>query len=62
MYKQIKNYNSLGCERPSGPDIKQSPNLQDMFWPVPGLISYTGVTGSVGVMYTLCTCNTGGLP
>ena len=27
----------------------QSLNVQDVFWPIPGLISCTGVTGSVGI-------------
>ena len=31
-------------------DVKQSPNAQDAFQPTPGLISCTGVTGSVGVL------------
>ena len=27
----------------------QSPNVQDVFWPIPGLISSAGVTGSVAI-------------
>ena len=54
----IKNHNSLGCERPSGLDAKQSPNVQDAFQPIPGLISCAGVTGSVGITRT-CTCAMG---
>ena len=34
---------------PSGLDVKQSPDAQDTFWPIPGLISRAGVTGSVGI-------------
>ena len=45
-----KNHNSLDCEQSLGLDIKQSPNAQDMFWPIPGLISYAGVIRSVGVL------------
>ena len=50
----IKNHNSLGCERPSGLDVEQSPNAQNTFRPIPGLISCAGVTGSVGITRT-CT-------
>ena len=39
------NHNSLGCKQPPGLDVKQSLNEQDMFRPIPGLISCTGVTG-----------------
>ena len=52
-YQSILNHNSLGCERPSGLDVKQSPNAQDVFWPIPGLISCAGVTGSVGIQLHL---------
>ena len=52
-HEQIENHNSLGCEQPSGLDVKQSPNAQDVFRPIPGLISCAGATGSHGVyMYT----------
>ena len=44
-----ENHNLLGYEQPLGLDVKQSPNVQDTFWPVPGLISCAGVTGSVGI-------------
>ena len=44
-----ENHNSLGREQPLGLDIKQSPNAQDALRPIPGLISCTGVTGSVGI-------------
>ena len=37
-----KNHNSLGL------DVIQSPNTQDMFRLIPGLISCTGMTGSEG--------------
>ena len=33
MNKLIENHNSLGHEQPSGLDAKQSPNVQDAFWP-----------------------------
>ena len=50
MYMRIsKNYNSLGCEQPLGLDVNQSPDVQDAFRPIPGLISCAGTTGSVGV-------------
>jgi len=39
----------LGRKWPSGLDDKQSPNAQDVFQPIPGLISCAGVTGSVGI-------------
>ena len=42
-------HNSLGHEQPSGLDVKQSPNAQDAFQPIPGLISCAGVTVSVGI-------------
>ena len=42
-----ENYNSLGCEQPSGLDINQSLNAQGEFRPIPDLIRCTGVTGSV---------------
>ena len=48
-YTGIENHNSLRRERPSGLDVKQSPNVQDAFRPIPGLISWAGVTGSVGI-------------
>ena len=52
MYmSKIKNHNSLGHKRPLGLDVQQSPNAQDTFQPIPGLISCAGVTGSVGIMY-----------
>ena len=34
-----------------GLDVDQSPNAQDTFWPMPGLFSCAGVTGSVGVLH-----------
>ena len=49
VHEYIKNHNSLGRERPSGLDVKQSPDVQDVFQPIPGLISCAGVTGSVGI-------------
>ena len=49
IHEQIKNHNSLGCERPSGLDVKQSSNAQKAFRPIPGLISCAGVTRSVGI-------------
>ena len=33
-----------------GLDVEQSPNAQDAFRPMPGLLSFAGVTGSVGVL------------
>ena len=44
----IENHNSLH-EWPSGLDVKQSPNAQDAYQPIPGLISCAGVTESVGI-------------
>ena len=44
-----ENHNSLGCKQPPGLDVNQSPNVQDMFLLLPGLISCAGVTGGVGV-------------
>ena len=48
-----KNHNSLGHEQPSDlhVDVKQSPNAQYTFQPMPGLISCTGVTRSVGITH-----------
>ena len=51
QHKHNNNHNALGCERPSGLDVKQSPNAQDVFQPIPGLISCAGVTGSVGIVH-----------
>jgi len=45
----IENHSFLGREWPSGLDVKQSPNAQDAFRPIPGLISCAGVTESVGI-------------
>ena len=50
------NHNSLGCEQPPGLDVNQSLIAQDVFLPIPGLISCDGVTGSVGVCAQKCTC------
>ena len=47
-YRISENYNSLGCEQPHL-DVNQSLIVQDTFWPIPGLISCAGVTGSVGI-------------
>ena len=44
-----KNHNSLGCEQPLGLDVNRSPIAQDAFRPMPGLITCTGATRSVGV-------------
>ena len=52
-YQSILNHNSLDHERPSGLDVKQSPNKQDVFQPIPDLISCAGVTGSVGIQLHL---------
>ena len=44
MYMRIsKNHNSLGCEQPLGLDVNQSPDAQDAFRPIPGLISCAGM-------------------
>ena len=40
-----KNHNSLDL------DVIVSPNAQDAFWPIPGLISCTMVTGNVGTTH-----------
>ena len=51
-----ENHNSLGCEQPSGlhVDVNQSLITQDVFKPIPGLISCAGVTGSVGPVGATC--------
>jgi len=50
MYmNRSESHNSLGHKQPSGLDVKQSPNVQDAFRSIPGLISCAGVTGSVGI-------------
>ena len=57
-----ENHNSLGCEQPPGLDVNQSLNVQDEFWPIPGLISGTGVTGSVALLTChVYTYNTDGM-
>ena len=32
----------------------KSPTAQDAFWPIPGLISYAGVTGSMQEIELIC--------
>ena len=49
MYVHENINNSLGCEQPLGLDVNQSPDVQDAYRPIPGLISYAGAIGSVGV-------------
>ena len=56
-----ETYNSLGCKQPSGLDVNQSLNAQDVFRPIPGLISCTGVTGSVGATHHAHTTQMAGL-
>ena len=46
VHEQIENHNSPSCEQPLGLVVKQSPDAQDMFRPIPGLISNT----------CICTC------
>ena len=41
--------------------MQQSPNAQVVFWPIPGLISCTGVTGSVGITRHACATQMAGL-
>ena len=60
-HESIGNHNSLGRERPSGLDVKQFPNVQDMFQLIPGLISCAGVTGSVGITRHACAIHIAGL-
>ena len=48
------NHNSLGCEHL---DVGQSSDAQDAFWPMPGLFSWAGVTGSVGACMSLSHCH-----
>ena len=43
------------------PSVKQSLNGQDAFWPIPGLLSCAGVTGSVGVLHHARTTQMTGL-
>ena len=37
-----------------GLHVKQSPNTQDAFWPMLGLISYARVIGIVGITHHAC--------
>ena len=48
LHEEIENHNSLGCKRPPVLGVRQFPNAQDIFPPIPGLISCAGVTRSVG--------------
>ena len=57
-YTFSENHNSLGHERPLG---LQSPDVQDTFQPIPGLISCAGVTGSVGITRHACATQMAGL-
>ena len=43
--KLSKNHNSLGL------DVIKSPSLQDVFQPIPGLISSIGMPRNVGTTY-----------
>jgi hypothetical protein len=55
LYLQMRistNHNSLGCEQPLGLDVEQSPNAQDAFRPIPGLISCARARANVSV----CLC------
>jgi len=61
VHEQIENHNSLGYERPSCLDVKQSPSVQDAFRPIPGLISCAEVTGSVGITRHAHTTQMAGL-
>ena len=61
VHELIENHNSLGRERPLGLDVKQSPNAQDTFRPIPGLISCAGVTRSVGYTRHACATQIAGL-
>ena len=45
----MKNHNSLGYKQPSDLGVKLSHDVKDVFWPIPGLISCTGMTRSVGI-------------
>ena len=59
MRTSMKDHNSLGHEQCSGLDVKQSPNtlnVQDAFWPIPGLISCAGVTECVGIHVMRVQC------
>ena len=49
VHELIENHNSLGHEWPLGRDVKQSPNVQEVFQPIPGLISCARVTGCVDI-------------
>ena len=42
-------------------DVKQPPNAQSAFHPIPGLIGYAGVTGSVGITHHACATQMAGL-
>ena len=56
IHEYIENHNSLGHERPSGLDVKQSPDAQDAFRPIPGLISCAEVTGNTCTCIHVCSC------
>ena len=51
MYPWI-NWEPHLPRQPLGQDVKQSPNAQDTFQPIPGLVSCAEVTESLGI-----TCN-----
>ena len=58
-------HSSLGCEWPSGlAGVEQSPDVQDAFWPVSGLMNCdvficTLTTSHCDMGYPVCMCNTG---
>ena len=57
QYMRISvNHNSLRCEQPTGLDVNQPPNVQDVFRPIPGLVSCAGVTGTCTCIHSTCTC------
>ena len=55
LFSSSSGLSSPGQERPSAIDVQQSPNVQDVFRPTPGLIGCAGVTGSVGITHHTCT-------
>ena len=56
LFSSSSGLSSPGQERPSAIDVQQSPNVQDVFRPIPGLIGCAGVTRSVGITHHTCTC------
>ena len=51
---KIHNHNFLGCKQPSGLYVKQSPNAQNVFWPMQGLTAVLGALHQICRLSSIC--------